>query len=375
MTKKTYERPLVYKMEGRVSGKAGPEGRIRQMGPIDGHEPEDLLWEYGSPLFVLSEKTIRRNYQRLHQAFATRLPRVQMAWSYKTNYLDAVCRVFHQEGAWAEVVSGFEFEKALQEMHMGKPRREALKDMGERLNVSEVTIFITAMIQAELLGVSIGNVLQIQSQQARETRRMVISVDYRLAPEHPFPAAMDDTLVAYRWLLAQGVSPERIVIVGESAGGGLALATLLALRDQGLPLPAGAVALSPWTDLELTGESCRTKVKVCISPLGMNRVCSQYYVGDNDPRLPWISPLHGDLHGLPPILINVGEDETMLDDSTRFAEKAKAAGVDMTLMVGPGMVHCYPLFAPLFPEATQAMAEICAWIKAQVGEAVPVTSG
>ncbi len=202
-----------------------------------------------------------------------------------------------------------------------------------------------------------------------------LSYEYRLAPEHPFPAAMDDTLVAYRWLLAQGVSPERIVIVGESAGGGLALATLLALRDQGLPLPAGAVALSPWTDLELTGESCRTKVKVCISPLGMNRVCSQYYVGDNDPRLPWISPLHGDLHGLPPILINVGEDETMLDDSTRFAEKAQAAGVATTLMVGPGMVHCYPLFAPLFPEATQAMAEICAWIKAQVGEAVPATSG
>ncbi len=210
---------------------------------------------------------------------------------------------------------------------------------------------------------------------AGQRRWPPLSYQYRLAPEHPFPAAMDDTLVAYRWLLAQGVSPERIVIVGESAGGGLALATLLALRDQGLPLPAGAVALSPWTDLELTGESCRTKVKVCISPLGMNRVCSQYYVGDNDPRLPWISPLHGDLHGLPPILINVGEDETMLDDSTRFAEKAKAAGVDMTLMVGPGMVHCYPLFAPLFPEATQAMAEICAWIKAQVGEAVPVTSG
>lgn len=118
MTKKNYERPLVYKMEGRVSGKAGPEGRIRQMGAIDGHGPEDLLWEYGSPLFVLSEKTIRRNYQRLHQAFATRLPRVQLAWSYKTNYLDAVCRVFHQEGAWAEVVSGFEFEKAL---HNGVP--------------------------------------------------------------------------------------------------------------------------------------------------------------------------------------------------------------------------------------------------------------
>ena len=192
--------------------------------------------------------------------------------------------------------------------------------------------------------------------------------EHRLAPEHPYPAALEDSVAAYRWLLAQGVSPSQIMIVGESAGGGLCLATLLSLRDQGIPLPSAAVAVSPWTDLKLTGESYRTKAKVCLSPKGMSIVCSKYYVGDNDPCLPWISPLYGDLHGLPPILIYVGEYETLLDDSTRFAEKAKAAGVDVTLKIGEGMIHCYPLLPAFIPEARQAMDEICAFIKTHIGK-------
>jgi epsilon-lactone hydrolase len=192
--------------------------------------------------------------------------------------------------------------------------------------------------------------------------------EYRLAPEHPFPAALEDTLTAYRWLLDQGVAPEQIVIVGESAGGGLGLAMLLALRDQGMPLPAAAVAMSPSTDLKLTGESHRTKARVCLSPPGMAVVCTKYYTGENDPGLPWISPLYGDLHGLPPLLIYVGEYETLLDDSTRFAEKARAAGVEVTLRVGAGMFHCYPLMAPLFPEATQALDEICTFIKTHIAK-------
>lgn len=188
--------------------------------------------------------------------------------------------------------------------------------------------------------------------------------DHRLAPEDPFPGALEDAVTAYRWLLAQGIAPANITIVGESAGGGLCLATLLALRDQGIPLPAAAVALSPWTDLALTGDSYRTKLQASIDPPGMSTVCSKYYVGKNDPRLPWISPLYGDLHGLPPLFICVGTNESMLDDSTRFAEKAAAAGVDVTLRVWEGMVHCFPLMAPLFPEATQALAETCSFIKA-----------
>lgn len=196
--------------------------------------------------------------------------------------------------------------------------------------------------------------------------------EYRLAPEHPYPAALDDTLTAYRWLLAQGFDPAHIVIMGESAGGGLALATLLALRDQGLPLPAAGMAMSPWTDLKFTGESHRTRVKVAIDPIGMSRVCSRYYYGDSDPGLPWISPLYGDLHGLPPLLMTVGTDEMMFDDATRFAEKAAQAGVPVTLKVGDRQVHCYPFFAPAFPEATQALDEICAFIKRSVQQPVAV---
>ncbi|NMB90080.1 MAG: alpha/beta hydrolase [Chloroflexi bacterium] len=197
--------------------------------------------------------------------------------------------------------------------------------------------------------------------------RAALHYDYRLAPEHPFPAALEDTLTAYRWLLAQGMPPERVVMAGESAGGGLCLATLLALRDQGLPLPAAAVALSPWTDLQLTGESQHTRTRVAIDPPGMSRVCCAYYTGAQDPCLPWISPLYGDLRGLPPLLLYVGDYELMRDDTTRFAAKAAAAGVDVTLQVGEGMVHCYPLFAPLFPEATQAMQDIGRFIQAHTG--------
>lgn len=195
--------------------------------------------------------------------------------------------------------------------------------------------------------------------------------DHRLAPEDPYPAALEDAVAAYRWLLTQGVAPSSIIIVGDSAGGGLVLATLLALRDQGIPLPAAAVALSPWTDLALTGDSYRTKLNASIDPPGMSVVCSKYYVGEHDPRLPWISPLYGDLHGLPPLFICVGANETMLDDSTRFAEKAEAAGVNVTLRVWDGMVHCFPLMAPLFPEATQALNEICAYIQKQCS--LPIT--
>jgi acetyl esterase/lipase len=129
------------------------------------------------------------------------------------------------------------------------------------------------------------------------------------------------------------------------------------------------VALSPWTDLKLTGDSYRTQAKVCISPEGMNVVCSKYYAGDHDPTEPWISPLYGDLHGLPPLYINVGDYETMRDDSTRFAAKAKSAGVDITLTVGEKMIHCYPLMAPMFPEATQELSKVCAFIKKQLNKA------
>lgn len=185
---------------------------------------------------------------------------------------------------------------------------------------------------------------------------------YRLAPEHPFPAALDDARAAYR-RLRQEVDPRRIVFVGDSAGGGLCLATLLALRDEGAPLPAAAVALSPWTDLTCSGESLRTNAKTCVSPEGAWLSCRAHYAAGRDFSDPYISPLFGDLRGLPPLFITAGGAETLLSDAERFASKAQAAGVPTTLRVGPGLFHCHPACAPLFPEATQALQEICAFIR------------
>lgn len=199
------------------------------------------------------------------------------------------------------------------------------------------------------------------------TKIKAMLFDYRLAPEHPFPAALEDALTVYRWLLNQGFKSSNIVFVGDSGGGGLCLATLLALRDQGEPLPAATVAYSPITDFTCSGESHHTKLKVCLSPEGMAFALAKHYAGDKDPRLPYISPLFGDLRGLPPLLIYAGEDETLCDDSTRFAAKAKDAGVDVNLRVGEGMFHCYPATAPLFPEAIEAMNEICNFIKDHLG--------
>jgi epsilon-lactone hydrolase len=170
-------------------------------------------------------------------------------------------------------------------------------------------------------------------------------------------------------LLAGGASPSNVAFIGDSGGGGLCLATLLALKDKGIPLPAAAVALSPWTDLTNSGDSWHTKAEVdTLCRQKAQIVFSKYYVGDHDPSLPWISPLFGDLSGLPPILLYVGGDEILLDDSTRFAQKAEDAGVDVTLHIGEGMFHCYPACAPLFPEARQAMTEICAFINEHLGK-------
>lgn len=185
--------------------------------------------------------------------------------------------------------------------------------------------------------------------------------EYRLAPEHPFPAALDDTLIAYRWLLTQIAPSTRVIIAGDSAGGGLCLATLLALKDlaaQGdsLKLPVAGVAISPTTDLKLTGTL--NIVKGSVEPVNMTYWCSKYYAGENDPAHPYISPLYGDLCGLPPLLLTAGDEEAKLDDAVRFAEKAKAAGVAVRVIIGKGQVHCYPLLPGFIPESKYAMDEI-----------------
>lgn len=191
--------------------------------------------------------------------------------------------------------------------------------------------------------------------------------EYRLAPENPFPAALDDSLKIYQWLLTAGFEPANIIIAGESAGGGLCLALLLAIKEHGIAFPAAAVAISPWTDLSCSSDSYKTKNKVSLAPLNSWIVFSKYYVGENLPTSPFISPLFGDLKGLPPVLINSGVDDELYEDGEKFSLKAREAGVDITFRSGPGMVHCYPLLAPMFKEATDAMNEIVDFVKRHLG--------
>jgi acetyl esterase/lipase len=192
----------------------------------------------------------------------------------------------------------------------------------------------------------------------------VVAVDYRLAPEHPFPAARDDAVLAWQALLGEGVAPQRCTVMGDSAGGGLTLALLLRLRDRGMPLPAAAVALSPWTDLALTGASLRRNAAAdpMENPDDIPFLVS-CYLGDADPRDPGVSPLYGDPAGLPPTLIQVGGDEILLDDSVRMAERMRAAGCAVELEIWPRMPHVWHAFAPVMPEARRAIAQAGAFIR------------
>ena len=194
---------------------------------------------------------------------------------------------------------------------------------------------------------------------ARASNARALAIDYRLAPEHPFPAAVEDATAAYRWLLAQGYKPGKIVIAGDSAGGGLTIVLLLAIRDAGLPMPAGAVPISPWTDLEGTGESVHTRAArdVMVNMENLTSSAKQYY-GTHDPKDPLVSPVHGNFRGLPPMLIQVGDAEILLDDATRVAKSAKAAGVDVELEVWDEMPHVWHVFAKLLPEGQQAIDKI-----------------
>jgi acetyl esterase/lipase len=202
---------------------------------------------------------------------------------------------------------------------------------------------------------------------AKAAGMAALSIDYRLAPEHPFPAALDDCLAAYRWLLAEGYTPGKIVIAGDSAGGNLTLATLLALREAGLPLPAAAVGLSPATDLTGTGESRRTRAdkEVLLKGLIEGADVVAEYTGGHDRRDPLVSPLFGDLSGLPPVLIHVGDDEILLSDATDFVARAQAAGVAAEVVVWPGMWHVFQIHAPALPEARRSVEQIGDFMRRQ----------
>jgi phosphinothricin tripeptide acetyl hydrolase len=191
-------------------------------------------------------------------------------------------------------------------------------------------------------------------------------LDYRLAPEHPFPAAVEDATAAYRWLLDQATAPERIVIAGDSAGGGLTVATLLALREARVPLPAGGVCISPWVDLTCSGASYRTMAAAdpIVRRAGVEEM-ARAYLGTTPPRTPLASPLFADLRGLPPLLIHVGSDEVLLDDAVQLAERAKAAGVDATLEIYDRMIHVWHWFLPMLDEAQTAVEAIGRFVRSR----------
>lgn len=196
----------------------------------------------------------------------------------------------------------------------------------------------------------------------------VYAPDYRLAPENPFPAALEDAKAAYHGLRGLGFPAGKIVVGGESAGGGLTLALLLALREDGSELPAAAILFSPWTDLAATGDSIQRNSKRCAMFDGGDiAVTALNYVGSADPRNPLVSPLYGDLRGLPPMVIHVGADEVLLDDSTRLAEKARAAGVTVDLKIWPVVPHAWQLAPHRIPEALESLREAAGFARKHAG--------
>ncbi len=203
---------------------------------------------------------------------------------------------------------------------------------------------------------------------SRDSGARVLSLDYRLAPEHPFPAPVEDAVASYRWLLEEGFDPSRIALGGDSAGGGLTVAALVQIRYLGLPVPAAGVCVSPWVDMEGLGESMETRAKA--DPMIVREgllLSAKTYLGGADPRAPLAAPLYADLRGLPPLLIQVGDAEVLLDDSTRLAGVAREAGVKVQMDVWDDMIHVWPLFAPILPEGKQAIAQAGEFIKKHTG--------
>lgn len=203
------------------------------------------------------------------------------------------------------------------------------------------------------------------------TNATAFALDYRLAPEHPFPAAIEDSVAVYRWLLDQGFAPNRIFIAGDSAGGGLTIATMLSLRDAGLPLPAAGICLSPWVDLTLAGASYSANADAISTRDRLAGYVKLYLSDGKDVRHPLVSPIFADLKGLPPLLIQVGAAEPFYDDSISLAATAKACGVESTLEIWPDMIHVWHYFHPMLTEGRQAIARIGEFAATQLGTHTP----
>jgi len=199
---------------------------------------------------------------------------------------------------------------------------------------------------------------------SRAARARVLNVAYRLGPEHPHPAAVHDAIAAVRFVRESGVAPGRTAVAGDSAGGGLTLATLIALREAGDPAPAAGLCISPWTDLALTGVTLETKAADDPMVRGADlRLMADAYLAGRDPKTPLASPLYADLSGLPPLLLQVGSAEVLLDDAARVAERARVAGVEAELRVWQDMFHVWHAFAEILPEGQEAVEEMAAFFE------------
>lgn len=216
----------------------------------------------------------------------------------------------------------------------------------------------------------------LASEVARRSGARVVSVDYRLAPEHPYPAAVDDAVAAYRALLDSGIPADKVVFAGESAGGGLALAALLTVVEAGLPRPAAVYVASPWADLTTSGSSMTTKAAAdpSVTPEGL-RIRSKDYAGTVDPAEHRLSPVFADLTSFPPMLIQVGGNEVLLDDATRLANRAATDGVSVTLEVTPDVPHVFVSFAGMLDEADSALDNAGRFLSAHLDQAAQVVAG
>lgn len=205
---------------------------------------------------------------------------------------------------------------------------------------------------------------------ARESEASVLLINYRMGPEHPFPAAVDDSVVAFEWLLNNGYKGTDIALAGDSAGGGLALATLVASRDRGLEIPASGVAISPWADLTCSNEAYQSKAAddPMVTPHGLRRMAG-LYLGEGNAEHPYASPNLAELAGLPPLLLHVGSDEILLDDAVAFEKKARAAGVDCELEVWDDMIHVWHAFHPILDEGKAGIQRIGEFLVSKWGSA------